>query len=116
MLTLSMQLILVAQSLVLTTAATSLRMQYHLQGPALAPEDYAKKCVEGFEGNTLVEKCEAMVAYVQRDGWMNATNATKTNSTDMVAKKKEETCAEINAKLKELEEQKKRCETPDGVP
>merc|ERR1719450_553630 len=54
-----------------------------------------------------------MVAYVQRGGPLNATQA---NSTDMVAKKKEETCEEINARLKELEEQQKRCGTPDGVP
>merc|ERR1719388_102881 len=54
-----------------------------------------------------------MVAYIQRD---EILNTTKTNSTGMVGKKKEETCAEINARLKELEEQQKRCATPDGVP
>jgi len=71
-----------------------------------------EKCFEGFEGDTLKDKCNAMVAYVQRGSPLNATH---TDNQTMVAKK-EESCEEINARLKELKEQEKRCATPDGVP
>merc|ERR1719160_1384539 len=105
--------LLVATSLILASAATSLRSQQHLHGdPKAEVVEDAERCFEGFKGETLADKCNAMMAHVQRGAPLNAT--TMDNST-MVAKK-EETCEEINARLEELKEQKKRCETPDGVP